>query len=116
MGSAPSGLSSPFGYRFEGVVVDTQRRRLLVDGEEVACAPLVFSLLLVLCRSGGAVLRREQLLLELWPGEVAPAEESLAQVLHRLRAVLGTYSKSVLTVRGIGIRLTAAVEALREPP
>lgn len=100
----------PAGYRFEDVEVDALRRTVSVGGREVACRPLVFQLLLLLCEAGGAVVEREQIFARLWPESEAPSDESLTQIVHRLRATLGEDGRSVRTVRGIGFRLDSPVE------
>jgi DNA-binding winged helix-turn-helix (wHTH) protein len=107
------------GYRFLTVEVDTARQILRVGGEEVGCQPRVYQLLVLLCRAGGAVVRREELFASLWEGDAITSDESLTQLVHRLRATLGASRRAVRTVRGVGFRLDGAVEAVagrRGPP
>lgn len=100
------------GYRFGDVLVDVTRRRLLVRGREVRCRPLPFDLLLLLCESGGAVVTREQVFQRLWGDSHVPSDESLTQIVHRLRAALGPFGSAVRTVRGVGLRLDIPVARL----
>ena len=111
------GSRPPRGYRFGEVEVDALRRSVSVAGEEVACRPLVFQLLLLLCEAGGAVVERVVIFSRLWPENVVASDESLTQIAHRLRAMLGTSGGVVRTVRGVGFRLDAEIELLfAEPP
>ncbi len=98
------------GYAFEDVEVDILRRSLSVGGEEVACRPLVFQLLVLLCEAGGAVVERAAIFSRLWPENVVASDESLTQIAHRLRGTLGASGGALRTVRGVGFRLDATIE------
>jgi DNA-binding winged helix-turn-helix (wHTH) protein len=107
-GSPP--VSRGVRYRFQDVEVDTSRQVLRVAGREVTCQPRVFQLLQLLCEADGGVVGREQIFARLWPGQAIPSDESLTQVVHRLRATLGAASGMVRTVRGVGFRLDSPIE------
>lgn len=96
--------------RFGGVEVDAARHRIVVDGREVRAQRLVFQLLLVLCEAQGRVLSRDELFARLWPEGTFPADESLSQLVFKLRNALGAYGGTVVTVRQVGLRLDAEVE------
>jgi DNA-binding winged helix-turn-helix (wHTH) protein len=105
-------------YRFEDteiVAIDTARQRVWVGGAEVICQPRVYQLLVMLCEAGGAVVAREEIFARLWKGQAITSDESLTQVVHRLRAMLGPASAAVRTVRGVGFRLDAALAAEAAP-
>jgi DNA-binding winged helix-turn-helix (wHTH) protein len=87
-----------------------------VGGEEVACRPLVFQLLLLLCEARGAVVERTDILERLWPESAVPSDESLTQIAHRLRSTLGANGGALRTVRGVGFRLDAVVEPVFAQP
>jgi DNA-binding winged helix-turn-helix (wHTH) protein len=106
----------PCGYRFGDVYVNTLRRSVSVGGEEAACRPLVFQLLLLLCEAGGAVVERAAIFSRLWPENVVASDESLTQIAHRLRATLGSSGGALRTVRGVGFRLDAAIEPVFPEP
>jgi len=99
-------------YRFAQVEIDTARQVVRVDGREVPCQPRVYQLLLLLCEAGGAVVPREVIFDRLWEGQPAPSDESLTQLVHRLRSILGPSSQVVHTVRGVGFRLDSEVEVV----
>jgi DNA-binding winged helix-turn-helix (wHTH) protein len=99
-------------FRFQDVVVDTARLVVTVGGVEVTCQPRVFQLLLMLCEAGGAVVGRDEVFSRLWPDQAFRSDESLTQVVHRLRATLGAAGALVRTVRGVGFRLDGGVTRL----
>lgn len=98
-------------YRFAQVEIDTARQVVRVEGREVPCQTRVYQLLLLLCEARGAVVPREAIFARLWEGQPAASDESLTQIVHRLRATLGPSSQVVRTVRGVGFRLDCEVEA-----
>ena len=96
-------------YRFDDVELRPSARLLEVNGRSVNCPRLVFELLHLLCLHPGVLLRRDWLIEQLWPGGQVVADESLTQVLFKLRALLGPRGDAVVTVRGQGVRLDASV-------
>lgn len=102
--------------RFAGVEVDAARHRLIVNGRHIRVQRLVFNLLLTLCQANGRVLTRDELFTALWPDDAFPADESLSQLVFKLRAALGPYGGVVITVRQVGLRLDAEVEQLASEP
>lgn len=87
-----------------------------MDGQLCACSRKVFELLLALCRSGDRVSTRDELIEALWPGGQVVSDESLTQAIFRARAVLGRHADLIRTVRGIGLRIDAPVQALFDRP
>lgn len=105
-------------YRFAGVVVDVARQQLWVDAAEVACQPLAFRLLVMLCEARGALVSRQALFERLWPGGQDIGDTALTQLIWRLRGALGPAADAIRTVRRGGIRLDADVriDPLPTPP
>lgn len=77
------------------------------DGQEIALTPLEFDLLLALARRPNQVLRREQLLEQVW-GYRHAADTRLVNVhVQRLRSKIELdpeHPRIVVTVRGVGYR------------
>ncbi|HVG07561.1 MAG TPA: winged helix-turn-helix domain-containing protein [Thermoanaerobaculia bacterium] len=109
-------MSIQSGFCFGDVALDSARRQLFIRGREVKCRPLAFELLLLLCEAKGAVVPREEILKRLWGETYLPSDESLTQIVHRLRTTLGEHGKVVRTVRGAGLRLDAPVVLIAEEP
>lgn len=111
-GQPPARL--PFGYAFDGVVLERARGRLLVDGRDVAAGAMPLKLLVVLCQSPGLLVSRQRLFDEIWPRQTV-SDEALTKLIARLRDTLGAHGRHVVTLRGQGVRLDAAVTALDAP-
>lgn len=114
-------MDDPAGslYEFGPFRVDAQRHILLRDGRAVPLAPKVFETLLALVRSGGRVLKKNELMEAIWP-DTFVEESNLAQHVFLLRKVLGeekSEHRYIVTVPGVGYRFVAQVgvaEATRE--
>ena len=108
---SPESSANPRAYRFAGVELDVERLQLRIDGHPAACPRKAFELLLLLCRAPETVLPRQQILDALWPGGQVISDEALTQAIFRARTALGPYAGLIATVRGVGLRLDAAVTA-----
>jgi DNA-binding response OmpR family regulator len=90
-----------------GVVVDLSRKRLQLDGDQVALTYKEFELLQYLVLREGSTIERAELIGALWTAgddEDAPNERTIDVHVRRLRAKLGRYEDIVRTVRGVGYR------------
>lgn len=118
---SPESSTHPRVYRFAGAELDVERLQLRIDGQASACPRKAFELLLLLCRAPETVLSRQHILDALWPGGQVVSDEALTQAIFRARSALGPYAGLIATVRGVGLRLDAAVttdnhRVLRAPP
>lgn len=101
-------------YRFGDHELDVEGFRLLRAGVPVAVEPRVFELLAYLVRNADRLVSREELLAEVWQGQVV-AEGALAQAVHSARGALGESSQAperIHTVHGRGYRFAGPVEQL----
>lgn len=103
-------------YSFAGVRLDTAARRLWVDEVERRTQPLVYNLLWLLCEQPQQVIPRDALFQRLWPDGSFPSDESLSQIVFKLRSLLGPYGGAVVTVRHVGLRLDAEVRVREADP
>jgi DNA-binding response OmpR family regulator len=81
--------------------VQLDRRRVLVDGAEVALTATEFDLLAHLLGSPGRVFTREQLLSAVWGHSAAAGSRTVDVHVAQLRAKLGG-AEPIRTVRGVG--------------
>ena len=87
------------------LAIDAARRRVTVDGDEVALTPLEFEILLTLAREPGVVFTREQLMDHVWGyrdyagGRVV--DSHIARVRRKL-AEDGAEPRFIRTVHGVG--------------
>ena len=99
-------------YRFADFELDPRERTLARGGQPVTLQPKVFDALLLFCQRPGELLSRQTLLEQLWPDCVV-GDESLTQIIHKLRRALDDTSAAprfVQTLPRRGVRFVAAVE------
>lgn len=87
--------------------IDPARRAVSIAGKPVHLTPLEFRLLTLLARSRGAVVRREQLLREIWGAEAAHREHLRVQIaaLRKKLEVEPGKPCRLITIAGVGYRL-----------
>jgi len=106
-------------YRFGAVELDLHAYRVAVGGVIQNAPPKVLQLLELLCAAPRRLFTRDELLAALWPGRRVVSDESLSQIIFKLRGLLGEDGECVVTVRGVGVRLDAevvVVDAAPSPP
>jgi DNA-binding response OmpR family regulator len=106
-GSDPGGDEA---MRFDGLVVDSVRHEVTVDGEPVELTALEFELLTALAGSPGRVFTRRQLIERVWGWDFYGDERVVDVHVRNLRRALGDAADTprfVGTVRGVGYRLVA---------
>jgi DNA-binding response OmpR family regulator len=86
------------------VRIDHRGRRVDVDGDEVVLTPKEFDLLARLAHDPGAVVRREQIIEEVWDTNFWGSTKTLDVHVASLRKKLGDASR-IATIRGVGYRL-----------
>src|SRR5215813_8035525 len=98
-------------YEFGPFRLDVTERLLQRDGQTVSLAPKVFDTLAVLVRHSGHLVKKDQLLEEVWP-DTFVEEINLAVNVSTLRKVLGEMDSGqpyIETVSKQGYRFSAAV-------
>jgi TolB-like protein/DNA-binding winged helix-turn-helix (wHTH) protein len=99
-------------YEFGSYRLDPAERRLLRDGEPVALTPKSFDLLVLLVQNSDHLLKKEELLERLWPGQFVE-EANLSFNISSLRKVLGQGEDGrsfIETVPKKGFRFVAHVK------
>jgi DNA-binding response OmpR family regulator len=94
---------------FRGVAVDVGRHEAIVDGQPVNLSRKEFQVLALIMGARGEVVRREQVLGEVWGRNGAAENRSLDVHLATLRTKLGR-PDLIETVRGVGYRLSGRPE------
>ncbi|HEY6008366.1 MAG TPA: winged helix-turn-helix domain-containing protein, partial [Geobacteraceae bacterium] len=89
------------------LVIDLDRHRVAVDGEEVVLTTIEFKLLLCLAERQGRLQSREVLLTSVWGYSYVGDTRTVDTHVTRLRAKLGRAGDLIRTVRGFGYRLEA---------
>jgi two-component system phosphate regulon response regulator PhoB len=87
------------------LVIDPERHRVTVKGEEVNLTSTEFKLLQLLAERTGRMQGREQLLRDVWGYSSSADTRTVDTHITRLRTKLGEAGEMVRTVRGFGYKL-----------
>ncbi|SDR84240.1 DNA-binding response regulator, OmpR family, contains REC and winged-helix (wHTH) domain [Nocardioides scoriae] len=93
-----------------GLEIDVPARRTRLDGREVDLTPKEFDLLVHLAERPGEVVSKKDLLAEVWQQPWGGSDKTVDVHLSWLRRKLGESAadpRYLVSVRGVGIRLTA---------
>ena len=86
----------------EGLKLDLEFKRCIVDGEEVKLTRKEFELLGFLMSHSGKICSREQILNRVWSDEVVVLDRTIDVNIARLRSKIGTYGSYIVTRSGFG--------------
>jgi two-component system response regulator RegX3 len=107
-GTAP--VTEPEVLRFGELVIEPDARLVTLGGEEVALTRKEYDLLAVLVRNAGRVVRREDLMSEVWDenwfGPTRTLDVHIGWLRRKLRDHPGP-GRLIETVRGVGFRFAA---------
>ena len=92
----------PNVLQVEGLQLDLEFKRCLVDGTEVKLAKKEFELLAYLLSHRGKICSREQILGRVWSDEVVVLDRTIDVNITRLRSKIGTYGSYIVTRSGYG--------------
>lgn len=87
---------------FEGLELDLEFRRCIVNGSEVKLAKKEFEILVYLIKNRGKILSREQILKDVWNNETVVLDRIIDVNVTRLRSKLGEYGLYIVTRTGFG--------------
>ena len=107
---------SPRLYKFGAFCLDVEKRLLLQNGEPVPLTPKAFDTLIALIRKNGRVVKKDELLKEVWP-DTFVEEATLAQNIFTLRKALGQNGDGpqyIETIPRHGYRFAAEVHQVPE--
>ncbi len=91
------------------LIIDTSRRRVVIDGAPITLTFAEFELLQLLVRHRGRSLSRRDIVSRLAHEAgrtTTPTERSIDVGIRRLRARLEPYDDVIVTARGVGYRFT----------
>lgn len=92
--------------RQSGIVVDTQRRRVLADGENAGLTHREYELIKYLIDNQGETISRRELIESVWADDIesAPNDRTIDVHIRRLRSKIAGYEDIIRTIRGGGYR------------
>jgi two-component system phosphate regulon response regulator PhoB len=88
--------------KIEGLYLDLEFKRCIVDGDEVKLARKEFELLAYLILHRGKICSREQILSRIWSNEVVVLDRTIDVNITRLRSKIGPYGSYIVTRSGFG--------------
>ncbi|KRQ86376.1 Transcriptional regulatory protein SrrA [Caloramator mitchellensis] len=89
---------------YDGLLIDEDAHRVLVDGEEVFLSPKEYEILLYLFKNKGITLTREKILDAIWGFDYDGDARTVDTHVKRLREKLCSKGYLITTVRGYGYR------------
>jgi DNA-binding response OmpR family regulator len=99
--------AAPAELTARGVRLDPDARRVYRNGDEISLTPKEFDLLELLLANAGSVVRREQLMSQVWDENWFGSTKTLDVHMSSLRRKLGDDGADpelITTVRGVGFR------------
>ncbi len=87
-----------------GISIDTQARKVIIEGEKVELSPKEYALLVYFLEHKGEAISRERFITEIWGYDYDGFDRTLDTHIKLLRKNLGKYADCIETVRGIGYR------------
>jgi two-component system alkaline phosphatase synthesis response regulator PhoP len=88
--------------QFNGIDLDTVRKRLIINDERVELTKKEYEILKTLLENQGKVFSREDLLMRIWGQDVIVTERTVDVNITRLRTKLGQYGSSLKNKTGYG--------------
>lgn len=88
--------------KVDGLHLDLEFKRCIIDGEEVKLARKEFELLAYLISHRGKICSREQILSRVWSDEVVVLDRTIDVNITRLRSKIGNYGSYIVTRSGFG--------------
>jgi DNA-binding response OmpR family regulator len=106
----PTTVDTPRQIVREGLVIDLEKREVLLDGAAMQLRPAEYKLLCFLASQPGRVLTRDQLLDHVAGDEAALLPHNIDVRIAEIRRKLGSYRHLVETVWSVGYRFSEEEE------
>lgn len=87
---------------YQSLVIDITKKKVSINGEEVALTKKEFEILFLLLQNEGRVFSREDILSRIWSDEVYVLDRTIDVNITRLRKKIGIYGKRIVTRLGYG--------------
>lgn len=87
-----------------GIEIDLSKREVRVDGREVKMPHKVYSLLVYFMENKNRILTREQILDNVWGGEVFVYDRAVDTTIKKLRQLLGDRAGCIKTIIKVGYK------------
>ena len=98
----PETENAPEQITYQTLVIDITKKKVSIEGEEVALTKKEFEILFLLLQNKGRVFSREDILARVWSDEVYVLDRTIDVNITRLRKKIGIYGKRIVTRLGYG--------------
>ena len=98
----PVPMDRPNVLKVEGLLLDLEFKRCMIDGEDVKLTRKEYELLAYLISHRGKICSREQILGRVWSDEVVVLDRTIDVNITRLRSKIGAYGSYIVTRSGFG--------------
>ena len=95
-------IAKPNIMQINGLKLDLEFKRCLIDENEVKMTRKEFELLVFLITHRGKICSREEILSKVWKDEVVVLDRTIDVNITRLRSKIGTYGENIVTRCGYG--------------
>ncbi len=100
---------------FGGLMIDTGKHDVRINGEEIHLTPSEFKLIAELLKAGGKVLTRERLIDLIQGEDVNVTGRTIDTHIFTLRKKIGAWAPHIETIRGVGYRILISLQDKSEP-
>ena len=87
---------------YKGLVIDTLKKHVVVDGMPVGMTKTEYELLRLLLENQGHVFSRQDVLEKVWPKNVIVTDRTVDVNITRIRKKIGRYSSNIISKQGYG--------------
>lgn len=94
--------TEPKTLKYQGLEMDLDRKKVLIDGEDVPFTKTEFELLHLFLSEKGHVFSRQELIDRIWPKDVLVLDRTVDVNITRLRKKIGRFAKCIVTRLGFG--------------
>lgn len=96
------GEGTPTTLKLGEMVIDFERKLVLIGNEQIKLSPKEFGILGTLAKSPGRVFSRDEILAEVWHGESYVLDRTVDVHIARVRRKLGDYGTHIVNRQGYG--------------
>lgn len=94
--------TEPKILKYQDLEMDLDRKKVLIDGEDVPFTKTEFELLHLFLSEKGHVFSRQELIDRIWPKDVLVLDRTVDVNITRLRKKIGRFAKCIVTRLGFG--------------
>lgn len=87
---------------FKGLRIDRNSKTCTLDGESISLTKTEFGLLLFLLTHSNRIYSREEIIRQVWSGDVVVTNRTIDTNITRLRKKIGEYGANIVTRLGFG--------------